>query len=132
LDFREVVERDRGNQHIFLLTIANRIAHVTREETRIAITSSLIRLAEWYGSHSGTEAEAADLLNLVLAHAYPAAGRPSTMAEFQQLCLNVAKTFPKFAGSCRYTIDRVCHDLPIERSADYWPLALALRAIDDH
>ena len=131
LDFCEVVERDRGNQHAFLLAIANRIAHITREETRIAITSSLIRLAEWYGSHSGTEAEASELLNLVLVHGYPAAGKPSTLEEFQQLCLSVARRFPKFAGPCRYTIDRFCHDLPIERAADYWPLALALRAIDD-
>jgi len=130
LHLHEVVEGDRANQNAFLVGVANRVAHLTREDTRIAIASSLIRLAEWYGCHGGTEAEASGLMNLVLAHGYPAAGKPSTLEEFQQLCLNVAKKFPKFAEPCRYTIDRFCHDLPIERAADYWPLALALRAID--
>jgi hypothetical protein len=129
LDFSEVVETD-PNQELFLAAIASRIAHVTGEETRAAITHSLIHLAEWYGSHGGNEADASRLLNLVLAHGYPAAGRSSTIAEFQQLCLNVAEMFPTFAGPCRYTINRFCHDLPVEKSTDYWPLAFALRAMD--
>jgi len=40
LDFSEVVETD-PNQELFLAAIASRIAHVTGEETRAAITHSL-------------------------------------------------------------------------------------------
>jgi len=130
LEFSEIVENDRKNQEGVLLAVANRIQHVSRAETRSAIASSLVRLAEWYGSHDGTEAEASSLLNLVLAHGYPAAGKPSTLAEFEQLCLSLVKKFPRFARPCRYTIHRFCHDLPMERGADYWPLNLALRGLD--
>jgi tetratricopeptide (TPR) repeat protein len=132
LDFKEVAEQDRPNQDVFIVSVASRIAYVKSKETRIALVSSLIGLADWYGTHDGTNAEASGLLAVVLAFAYPAAGKPTTPPEFEKLCLNVAMKFPKFAGPCRYTVERLCYDLPTERGADYWRLALALRAIDQN
>lgn len=130
LDFRAAVEADRQTEEPFLLGMANRIAHVKGAESRVAITSSLVRLAEWYGSHDGTEGEAALVLNLVLALGYPAAGRPTSVAEFHQLCIVVAMKFRRFAGPCRDAIDRFCHDLPVDKGTEFWPLVLELRAID--
>jgi hypothetical protein len=129
VDLRKLVEEDRNSQRL-MLALANRIPHVKSEVARSAISSSLMGLAEWYGAHDGTEEEASWLMNLVLVHACPTAAGRSTVAHFQEFCTGVAERFPKFAGACRYTIDRFCYDLPIEKATEYWPLALTLRAID--
>jgi hypothetical protein len=130
VDFRAVVEADRAGEQMFLFAMSNRIAHVKGKDARAYIELSLLSLAEWYGSHDGSEQEAMLILNLVLALAYPAAGRPSSVEEFHQLCVAVATRFRRFAGPCRDAVDRFCHDLPVEKGTKFWPLALELRAID--
>ena len=71
LNLSKVIEEDGGNRNVFIGAIVNRIAHVVGEEARIALASSLIRLADWYGTHDGTETDAIELLNVVLAYGYP-------------------------------------------------------------
>ena len=130
LDFRLVAEHDRESGEAVLQAILGRVAHVKGDDARKAITSSLVVLADWYGAHSGTSAEAETLMDLVLAHAYPVSDRQTTVAEFEDLCLKIAEKFPRFAERCRFVVHRFCIDLPSPRGAEFWPLELKLRVID--
>ena len=130
LDLCIAAQSDRYGEGGFLIALANRLPHVSGAATRTALISSLVKLGKWYGENDGTDLEAQRLVTLVLGLAYPVSGRSSTVAEFEQLCVALARSFPKFAGPCRYTINRFCHDLPIERAADFWRLNFALRALD--
>ena len=129
LDLCKLVKQDRSGMVPLMIAISNRALHVGND-TRAVVLSSLLSLAGWLGSHDGTDAEAESVANFAISLSYPAPGRSTTVEDFQQHFADIALAFPKVAGASRHAINRFCCDLPMEKGVRYWPLLLALRAID--
>jgi tetratricopeptide (TPR) repeat protein len=132
VDMIRLVERDRAAMiEKFMPLVMARISQLRDTTVRQHVESELIRLAGWYGSHSGTETEARGLVYLALAHSYPAPVTRPSISDLEHICLAIAAQFTKFAAASRVVVEQLCSDLPVDRSAGFWPLLVRLRAIDN-